>query len=141
MKFSKLILLSALVLIALLPVFADGEAEQPIQQQSEEIQLPLVTEPKWEEFCEIGYENAKKTDREDVFDVFSFVKAERVKKNYWPARGESFEKYLSTCNAMTNEMSKAECYTELRRIEKSKNDDYSHQRKELLYQRNIIIDK
>ncbi len=140
MKFGKIIFLIGLSFLVLLPVMADGE-DVVNQEETQEVQLPLVTTPKWEEFCEIGYENVKRTDKSDVFDLFSFVKAERVKKNYWAARRESFEKYLGTCNALQTEQGKAECYAELRRIEKSKNDEYSHQRKDLLYQRNIIIDK
>lgn len=133
MKITKLtLLISIFVLTASIPVIAEDENV---------VQTNLVTIPKWEEFCEAGYENAKTTDRNDVFNVFSFVKAERVKKNYWANRRTSFEKYLGYCKSIDDENDRCSCYIELRKIEKDKNDEYSRQRKQLLYQNNIIISK
>lgn len=118
---------------ALMPVMA--EEVQLVDMSSE------TSRPKWEEFCESGYENANKTDRQDIFDVFSFVKAERAKKNYWASRRVSFQKYLNYCENISDDNDRGACYSELRKIETDKNNDYSRQRKQLLYQHNIIIDK
>lgn len=133
MKFTKpALIISLFVFAAAIPVIAEDVNI---------VQTNLVTKPKWEEFCEAGYENAKTTDRSDIFDVFSFVKAERVKKNYWANRRTSFDKYLNYCTSIEDEGDRCSCYLELRKIEKDKNDDYSRQRKNLLYQNNIIISK
>lgn len=131
--FKNNLLCLILLTFAVLPVLAEEIKLIDVQ--------PLTGRPVWTEFCETGYENAKRTDKNDIFNVFSFVKAERVKKNYWAARRESFEKYLNYCENITDDGERVSCYTELRKIETDKNDDYSRQRKQLLYQHNIIIDK
>lgn len=116
------------------------EPPAEVEQEKEVIESPAIA-PKWEEFCETGYEKVEATERSDVFDIFSFVKSERARKNYWASRRESFNKYLNYCNKITDETEKGVCYTELRKIETNKNDEYKHQRKEFLYQNNIRIDK
>ncbi len=137
MKLKRTVLFLIFISIVLLPVCAEEQEQKP----EIKIEAPLVTTPKWEEFCELGYENAKKTDRNDIFNIFSFVKAERIKKNYWADRRESFEKYLNTCNVLIDDMEKSACYIELRKIEKNKNEDYRKQRQQLVYPNNIINDK
>ncbi len=104
----------------------------------EETPVNFVTAPKWEDFCESGYENAKNTDRDDVFNVFTFVKSERVKRNYWAERRKSFESYLKTCDVLESD-AKSACYDELRKSEEEKNDLYNIKRKQLLQENNIDI--
>lgn len=133
----------AMLTIASVQAFSDEEIIlEPAEETPEAkiIESPAIA-PKWEEFCETGYENVNETQKKDIFDIFSFVKSERAKKNYWAGRRESFNKYLKYCNSISDETDKGVCYTELRKIEMDKNDEYKHQRKELLYQHNIIIDK
>lgn len=142
---AALLISIAFLSFAVIPVCAEEEEiilEPPaeVEPEKEVIESPAIA-PKWEEFCETGYEKVESTERSDVFDIFSFVKSERAKKNYWAARRESFNKYLNYCNTITDETDKGVCYTELRKIETDKNDEYKHQRKELLYQHNIRIDK
>ncbi len=146
-RFSKTFLFIALVgvtAIAITPVYSEDDIvldpkEETIPEQKV-IESPAIA-PKWEEFCETGYENVNSTEKKDIFDIFSFVKSERVKKNYWASRRESFDKYLKYCNTISNETEKGVCYSELRKIENEKNDEYKIQRKELIYQHNIRIDK
>ena len=45
---------------------------------------PIITAPKWDEFCEPGYENAVSTDKNDVFNYIIFVKLS------WMIRIEGF---------------------------------------------------
>ena len=119
----RLIILIALVVST--PVFADDVllADYP-------------KAPEWKDFCEAGYENAVYKKSNDVFNYLSFVKAERAKKNYWAQRRESFEKYLKTCNELTDE-SKYACYAQLTASENNKNELYKSKREFLLYETNI----
>lgn len=135
-RFTKLLTLSLLSLTAFaIPMFAEELMDTNI------IQSPVAIAPKWDEFCETGYEKVTATDKNDIFDIFSFVKSERAKKNYWAARRDSFNKYLSYCSSISNEDDKGVCYSELRKIETDKNDDYKRHRNQMLYQNHIIIDK
>ena len=147
------ILLLILLLLAGIPVMCDEAAPVPAVEQNE-INQPQKTEPveqqenvkilvippKWTDFCEIGYENAVYKDTHDIFNIFSFVKSERVKKNYWAERRVSFENYLKSCNAL-DDSAKASCYSELRNIEHQKNDLYRLKRNQLLYENNIQLDR
>lgn len=119
------------------PVFA----EEVMQENTNVIKSPVAIAPKWEEFCETGYEKVIATDKNDIFDVFSFVKSERAKKNYWAGRRESFNKYLTYCSGISDEDGKGSCYYELRKLETNKNDEYKRHRTQTFYQNNIIIDK
>lgn len=151
MKYKQLFLLTLLMLVGLsVPVLSEDLIEEevfnPAQQTTEnpavstknETSNLIVIPPKWTDFCETGYENAVYKDRHDVFDVFSFVKSERIKKKYWAERRVSFEKYLKSCNALSDE-AKATCYAELKKSEEQKNDLYKLQRKQLLYESNVDI--
>ncbi len=144
-------LLSALLFLLIfgaLPVPADELSEQDsssapqVQNVSENIpeQKPIIIPPKWTEFCEMGYENAVYKDSNDIFNIFSFVKSERVKKNYWAERRVSFEKYLKSCNSL-NDDAKSACYDKLRTIENEKNDLYKIKRNQLLYENNIDLQR
>ena len=92
MKQKLLLILGLLVIFTAVPVFSD-DAEEALdnttplpaeeintsaQPASEDVK-PLVLPPKWSDFCETGYENAVYTNRNDIFNVFTFVKSERVK--------------------------------------------------------------
>ncbi len=96
--------------------------------------------PKWTDFCETGYENAVYKNRDDVFNVFSYVKSERTKTNYWAERRVSFEKYLKSCNEL-DDSAKAECYAKLRKSENEKNDLYKLKRTQMLYENNIQLNR
>lgn len=98
--------------------------------------LNYTKAPEWTDFCETGYENAVYKQSSDLFNIFSFVKAERAKKNYWAQRRESFEKYLKTCNELSDN-AKSACYDDLKRIENEKNSVYKIQREHLLYETNM----
>lgn len=104
----------------------------------EQTEKSLIVPPKWTDFCESGYENAVYRDSHDVFNIISFVKSERLKKNYWAERRVSFENYLKTCNALDDE-AKVTCYQELTKSENQKNDLYKIKRDQLLYEDNIEI--
>lgn len=92
--------------------------------------------PKWTDFCEPGYENAVYKKYDDVLNIFSFVKTERVKKNYWAQRRQAFEQNLKTCEEL-DDLAKDFCYTELINSEDQKNDLYKLKRKEIIYENNI----
>ena len=106
MKQKLLLILGLLVIFTAVPVKSEDDVEAldntaplPVEEvklpeKSPEAVKPLVLPPKWTDFCETGYENAVYTSRDDIFNVFTFVKAERVKKNYWAERRASFESYL-----------------------------------------------
>ncbi len=144
----KILLISLLLLFAAtIPVLSDEEQTETLpvpleQNQTREMNVneekPLIIPPKWTDFCETGYENAVYKDSRDIFNIFSFVKSERVKKNYWAERRVSFESYLKSCNALDNS-AKAACYEELKNIENQKNELYRLKRKQLLYENNIDI--
>ena len=106
----------------------------------EEVKLinmnPSTGIPKWEEFCEPGYANVKKTDRNDILNIFSFVKAERVKRNYWAGRRTAFENYLNYCQSLPSETEKSSCYSDLRKAENEKNVLYKEKRNFILYENN-----
>ena len=131
-----------------LPVMCEDVAEEITVPKSEvipaqSIMKPVVPvreelPPRWSEFCEAGYENAVYKDSHDVFNIFSFVKSERVKKNYWAERRVSFEKYLKTCEVLSSD-AKSACYANLREIESQKNELYKIKSKQLLYDNNVDI--
>ena len=111
---------------------------------SEDIQLinPQATlPPKWTDFCETGYENAVYKERNDVFNIFTYVKTERAKTNYWAERRVSFEKYLKSCNSLSDKESQATCYAELKKSETEKNDLYKLKRTQMLYENNIQLNR
>ena len=128
----KQIFLSLLILnFCILPAFS--EEVKLLNPQSD---LP----PKWSDFCETGYENAVYKNKDDIFNIFNYVKTERTKTNYWAERRVSFEKYLKTCNALENE-AKTTCYAELKKSETEKNDLYKLKRDQLLYRNNIQLNR
>ncbi|CDE44388.1 unknown [Clostridium sp. CAG:768] len=153
MKQKLLLILGLLVIFTAVPVKSEDYVEAldnttplPVEEvklpeKSPEVVKPLVLPPKWTDFCETGYENAVYTSRDDIFNVFTFVKAERVKKNYWAERRASFESYLKSCNALADDASKSACYSELRKSEEQKNDLYKLKRKQLLYENNIELNR
>lgn len=145
----KKIILTAVFFAIGIPVISADVIEQSNVPQSEvipEVQNvvkpadPVRDElpPQWSEFCEAGYERAVYKDRHDVFDIFSFVKSERVKNNYWAERRVSFEKYLKTCENLDSH-SKSSCYAKLREMENDKNELYKIKSKQLLYENNVDI--
>lgn len=135
-RFTNVLLISLISqLVLAVPMLAEEVQDTNI------IQSPVAIAPKWDEFCETGYEKVTATDKNDIFNIFSFVKSERAKKNYWAARRDSFNKYLSYCSSISNEDDKGVCYSELRKIETDKNDDYKRYRNQILYQNHILIDK
>lgn len=107
-----------------------------INAEEVELIVPLEKTPQWNDFCEVGYENAQYKDTNDIWNIFSFVKAERVKKNYWAQRRESFDKFLKTCNEMDSS-AKSNCYQELKQAENQKNALYKQKRELILYESNI----
>lgn len=138
------LLISLLIFASLgLQVFAEEielnleESQPPIEQQQSP--APIILAPKWEEFCEPGYENVNASDKADILNILSFVKSERAKRTYWAERRESFNKYLNYCKAKVDDNERGECYTELRQIENNKNEVYNSQRKQGLYQSDMII--
>lgn len=153
MKQKLLLILGLLVIFTAVPVKSEDDVEAldsttplPVEEvklpeKSPEAVKPLVLPPKWTDFCETGYENAVYTSRDDIFNVFTFVKAERVKKNYWAERRASFESYLKSCNALADDASKSSCYSELKKSEEQKNDLYKLKRKQLLYENNIELNR
>ena len=124
-KFFILIIL----IFAIIPVFAE---------EIEQNKIETIVPPKWTDFCETGYENAVYKNKDDIFNIFNYVKSERTKSNYWAERRVSFEKYLKSCNALDNE-AKDTCYTELKNSENQKNELYKLKRDQLMYQNNIQI--
>lgn len=126
-KFFILIIL----IFAIIPVFAE---------EIEQNKIETIVPPKWTDFCETGYENAVYKNKDDIFNIFNYVKSERTKSNYWAERRVSFEKYLKSCNALDNE-AKDTCYTELKNSENQKNELYKLKRDQLLYQNNIQINR
>lgn len=124
-KFFILIIL----IFAIIPVFAE---------EIEQNKIETIVPPKWTDFCETGYENAVYKNKDDIFNIFNYVKSERTKSNYWAERRVSFEKYLKSCNALDNE-AKDTCYTELKNSENQKNELYKLKRDQLLYQNNMQI--
>lgn len=135
----KILLITALLLFLSSSMPVQAEENQSEQLPAEKIK-PVVLPPKWTDFCELGYENAVYKNSHDIFNIFSFVKSERVKKNYWAERRVSFEGYLDSCNKLDDD-AKSACYAELRNIENQKNDLYRIKRKQLLYENNIELNR
>lgn len=135
----KILLITALLLFLSSSIPVQAEENQSEQLPAEKIK-PVVLPPKWTDFCELGYENAVYKNSHDIFNIFSFVKSERVKKNYWAERRVSFESYLDSCNKLDDD-TKSTCYAELRNIENQKNDLYRIKRKQLLYENNIELNR
>ena len=133
----KILLITALLLFLSSSMPVQAEENQSEQLPAEKIKTVVLT-PKWTDFCELGYENAVYKNSHDIFNIFSFVKSERVKKNYWAERRVSFESYLDSCNKLDDD-AKSACYAELRNIENQKNDLYRIKRKQLLYENNIEL--
>lgn len=129
--------LSVLAVIFAFAVVIPAFADEILQDDNIK---PVILPPKWADFCEMGYENAVYKESDDIFNIFSFVKSERVKKNYWAERRVSFESYLKTCNAL-DDSAKAACYDELKRSEIQKNDLYKLKHRQLLYENNIDIQR
>ena len=80
-----------------------------------------IDAPKWEDFCEAGYENASTKDKENLLNIINFVNAERIKSNYWAERRAAFEKSINHCNSL-EESGRSYCYEGVRRSEKEKNE-------------------
>ena len=97
--------------------------------------------PKWEEFCEQGYENAQLKEKENILNIINFVDAERTKSNYWAERRANFEKAVNQCNSMS-ETARNYCYEGVRKSENERNEIYERQRKQINYKnQGIKIDK
>lgn len=151
MKQKFLLIIGFLLIFTAIPVLSD-EVEETLQDaesvpvefvkptQTDNAVKPVILPPKWTDFCELGYENAVYKDSNDIFNIFTFVKSERVKKNYWAERRVSFENYLKSCDALDDD-AKAACYVELKKSEEQKNDLYRQKRKQLLYENNIQLDR
>lgn len=135
----KILLIITLMLFVSLSSTMRAEENQSEQLPAEKIK-PVLLPPKWTDFCELGYENAVYKNSHDIFNIFSFVKSERVKNNYWAERRVSFESYLDSCNKLDDD-AKSTCYVELRNIENQKNDLYRIKRKQLLYENNIELNR
>lgn len=148
----KSIIISLLIALISVPVFAEEQSEITLDEMDslelpvatqEESQKPVqnITVPKWEEFCESGYENAKVTEKKNVLNLINFVDAERTKSNYWAERRLNFEKAIDHCNTLTEE-EKAYCYEGVRNAENERNEMYEMQRKHINYKnQGIIINK
>lgn len=136
----KILLIAALLLFSAASANVQADENKPAEQLPAEKIKPVVLPPKWTDFCELGYENAVYKNSHDIFNIFSFVKSERVKKNYWAERRVSFESYLESCNKLDDD-AKSACYAELRNIENQKNDLYRIKRKQLLYENNIELNR
>ncbi len=149
----KIFVISLLIGFISIPVFADEQGtitldeidtlELPTEPQTPAVKPAVqnINAPKWEEFCESGYENAKATDKKNVLNVINFVDAERTKSNYWAERRANFEKAIEHCNTLTEE-EKAFCYEGVRNAENERNEMYEMQRKHINYKnQGIIIDK
>lgn len=109
----------------------------------ESVVLPVKPSeiPKWEEFCESGYENAKLSEKQNILNVINFVDAERTKSNYWAERRLNFEKSIEHCNSLTEEK-RSYCYEGVRKSETERNEMYEQQRKLMNYKnRGIVVDK
>lgn len=96
--------------------------------------VSAILPPKWEEFCEPGYEYVTAPGKDNILSVVNFVKSEREKKTYWAGRREAFEKYLSHCKTISDAADRGVCYSELRHLENDKNELYNTKRKQILYQ-------
>lgn len=88
--------------------------------------------PKWEEFCESGYENATLKEKENILNIINFVDAERTKSNYWAERRANFEKSVNHCNSLEGS-TRNYCFESLRKTETERNEIYEQQRKQVNY--------
>ena len=156
----KSFILLVLMSILILPAFADGTSEtgEVVLDELDTLELPASSEqsairpaakytaqnieaPKWEEFCESGYEDAKLREKKNIFNIINFVDAEQSKSNYWAERRINFEKAIEHCNTLTTE-EKSFCYEGVRNAELERNEMYEQQRKQINYKnRAIVIDK
>lgn len=154
--FKKSVLMLLLIGIIAIPVLAD-ETEDIRLDETDVLELPAVPQtdehpgtvpvsskveaPKWEEFCESGYENAKIREKKNILNVINVIDAEQTKSNYWAERRLNFEKAIEHCNTLTED-EKAFCYEGVRNAEKERNEMYEMQRKHINYKnQGIIIDK
>lgn len=131
-----------LLSVLLAGIFITATAEEILLEPMEESQpaaVPVLTAPKWEEFCEPGYEYVTAPAKNNLLNVVSVVKSEREKKTYWAGRRESFEKFLNHCKTIVDDNERGVCYTELRRLENDKNEVYNTKRKQILYLNDMII--
>ncbi len=152
-KSISILLFSTLLAV---PVFAQ-DTDAVILDEMDTLQLPSAPQtvespktvsasstleaPKWEEFCESGYENAQKREKKNILNVINVVDAEQTKSNYWAERRLNFEKAVEHCNTLTED-EKAFCYEGVRNAEKERNEMYEMQRKHINYKnQGIIIDK
>lgn len=116
-------------------------AGTPEESRRVQPSLKTVSVPKWEEFCESGYEDAKLRPNKNIFNIINFVDAEQDKSNYWAERRINFEKAMEHCNTLTAE-EKGYCYEGVRNAELERNEMYEQQRKQINYKnRGILIDK
>ncbi len=151
-RFILLILMSMLILPAIADENSEGgevvldeidtlELQQKPEQKEIRPAVQIVAEPKWEEFCESGYENAKLRENKNIFNIINFVDAEQTKSNYWAQRRENFEKAINHCKTLSDE-EKSYCYEGVRKTELERNEMYEQQRKQINYKnRGIVIDK
>lgn len=146
----------ALACILVLPAIADENNETSdvvldetdtlqLEQTSEQSEIrpavQIVEEPKWEEFCESGYETAKLREKKNIFNIINFVDAEQTKSNYWAQRRENFENAINHCKTLNDE-EKSYCFEGVRKSEQERNEMYEQQRKQINYKnRGIVIDK
>ncbi len=151
--YKKIFLILLFLSMLTIPTLAE-DIEPVTLDEADTLELPLkpqepqpkpaihnVDAPKWEEFCESGYENAKATDKKNILNVINFVDAERTKSNYWAERRANFEKAVEHCNTLTEE-EKGYCYEGVRNAENERNEMYEQQRKHINYKnQGIIIDK
>lgn len=152
----KRFIILALASLFILPAIADeinetGEVvldetdtlqlEQTSEQNEIRPAIQIVEEPKWEEFCETGYENAKLREKKNIFNIINFVDAEQTKSNYWAQRRDNFENAINHCKTLNDE-EKSYCYEGVRKSELERNEMYEQQRKQINYKnRGIVIDK
>lgn len=155
-RFILLILMSML----LLPAFAEetsdtgevvldeldtlefqSETEKPQIRPAARMNFQNVEEPKWEEFCESGYETARLREKKNIFNIINFVDAEQEKSNYWAQRRDNFEKAIEHCKTLTDD-EKGYCFEGVRNAELERNEMYEQQRRQINYKnRGIVIDK
>lgn len=150
----KSIIVLLFFIMAVIPAIAEDSGEI-VLDETDTLELPTGTEeqhniqaaakiveaPKWEEFCESGYEDAKLREKKNIFNIINFVDAEQDKSNYWAERRINFEKAMEHCNTLTAE-EKGYCYEGVRNAELERNEMYEQQRKQINYKnRGILIDK
>ena len=142
----KLVIPAILLAFFILPAYSAeveevtlNEAEIPVTIDKADTSAVTVLPsevPKWEEFCESGYENAQVKDKKNILNVINFVDAERTKSNYWAERRVNFEKSINHCNTLADDK-RAYCYEGVRRSEKERNQIYEQQRKQYYVRRHF----